>query len=279
MTERIHVTVSGHRIAYEPSPKVVTFLRRLAEMVTDGSVSENEFVGLAYSKENPILDHAMFPTRGAVTKDVLADPAYAVLTDLLFRKRLAISGEDVSKIAARYTMTVSEAAAELGIHESAVRQAIAAKRLPSWISDGKHYIDPRSLKDFETGTRGPKRGTTIERSVSDSIDVSDSVDATLAVVMGHGDGSSMKVRSRESMTDLEPIAGNLLRARLKHWEKVVVKTTAQRGKLRRAFVLTRGPDENELVHGRYSIRGRFRVSEKANANAAADKLWDETEIS
>src|SRR5262245_32600640 len=112
MAKRTHTTVSGHHIEYDSTPRVEAFLRRLEDAIDDAKVSENELIGLAYGHENPILDHTMFPSRGAVTKEVLADPAYAVMADLLFRKRLAEEGTDIEKLAARYSMTVSEAAKE-----------------------------------------------------------------------------------------------------------------------------------------------------------------------
>ncbi|MBX3216932.1 MAG: hypothetical protein KF850_33175 [Labilithrix sp.] len=155
-TTKDYRTVSGHTITFEAGPKVAAFLRRIEAAVDDPKVSERELTGLAFSAENPILDHSLFPGRGGVTPKVLADPAYHVMTDLLFRKQLAEQGDGVEKIAARYSMTVAEAAAELGIHASAVRQAIAARRLASWVKDGQHYLDPRAVRALEVGTRGPK---------------------------------------------------------------------------------------------------------------------------
>jgi hypothetical protein len=149
MSKRIHRTVTGHPIEYEPTPKVAAFLRRIEEAVEDPNVSERELIGLAYSTDNPFLDHTLFPGRGAVTKEVLVDPAYHVLTDLLFRKRVVEQKIDVSKIEARYTMTPAEAAAELGVTESSIA---------SWLRDGRHYLDPRAVRSLEVGTRAPTGG-------------------------------------------------------------------------------------------------------------------------
>lgn len=159
MTKKItHRTVTGHLVEFEAPPKVATFLRRLEDAVAEPKVTERELTGLAYSNENPFLDHTMFPGRGAVTKEVLADPAYRVMTDLLFRKRIVELKIDVSKIEARYSMTPGEAAAELGVTEGAIRQAIAARRIASWYRDGRHYLDPRSLSSLElTAAAGKKR--------------------------------------------------------------------------------------------------------------------------
>lgn len=159
MTTKTYVTVSNHSIEYQPTPKVAAFLRRLEEAVSDPKVSERDMTGLAYSLENPILDHTMFPGRGAVTPAVLEDPAYHVMTDLLFRKHVVENDVDVAKIAAKYTMSPTAAAAELGITDSAVRQMIAARRIPAWRKDGKYFIDPRTLKTLDLRPRGPKAGS------------------------------------------------------------------------------------------------------------------------
>ena len=89
-----HQTVSGHAIEYEDTPEVAAFLRRLRELVDDPKAGVHEVIGLAYSRENPILDQTIFPERGAVTKEVLASPAYTVVADLVFRKEAAVHGYD-----------------------------------------------------------------------------------------------------------------------------------------------------------------------------------------
>jgi hypothetical protein len=159
MTMATHVALSGHVIDYpEPAPKVARFLARVRELVDDPKASEDDVVALVYSRENPILDHTVFPTRGAVTRDVLENPVYRVMTDLLFRKSVAERGLDVERIAREFTVPVSDAAARLDIHESAVRQAIAAQRLASWVKEGRHYLRPRDVEAFQVSARGPRAG-------------------------------------------------------------------------------------------------------------------------
>ena len=158
MSKRTHRTVNGHQIEYEATPKVAAFLRRIEAAIDDPAISEQSLIGLAYSTENPMMDHSMFPGRGAVTKETLADPAYRVMADLLFRKRVTERGIDLAKVEARYTMTPAEAAAELGVHESAIRQAISSLRLASWKRDGKHFLDPHAVRALQlTANAGTKR--------------------------------------------------------------------------------------------------------------------------
>lgn len=159
--KRSYTTVMGHEIRLDVAPKVAAFLGRMELLAGDRATTEQTMIGVAYSTENPMLDQSPFPGRGGITKEVLADPAYRVMTDLLFRKRIAERKIDIEKIAARYTMTIAEAAAERGVHESAIRQAIASVRLASWYRDGRHYLDPRAVRALEVGTRaptGPRRG-------------------------------------------------------------------------------------------------------------------------
>jgi excisionase family DNA binding protein len=261
MTTRLHTTVNGHRIEYTPSPKVAAFLDRLADLADDPNVSEQEMIGLAFSRENPILDHTIFPTRGAVTKATLDDPAYAVQADLLFRKRLQVDGMSEEKVAARYTMTVAEAAAELGVHESAIRQAIGAKRLASWVKDGKHFLDPKAVRALELGTRGPRAAL---------------VGGPLEIVMGHTADARLKVKAFEPIAPLGRVEGNVVRGRLKTWKRVVVMTVSESGK--RAFVLDPGTEDNEITFGPFSVRGRFVVKEKANSAKAAEQVWAAYEV-
>jgi hypothetical protein len=86
---REYLAVTGRRLELSARAEVAAFLDRLAAMSKDDAASSRDMVTVGYSKENPFLDRTIFATRGAVTKQVLEDPAYAVMTDLIFRKELA----------------------------------------------------------------------------------------------------------------------------------------------------------------------------------------------
>lgn len=273
--KKLYITTSEHRIHYEPTPKVLAFFLKLGAMVDNDKISEQEMIGLAFSSENPILDHTLFVGRGAVTKEVLEDPAYAVLTDILFRKKVSLGLVDVAKLAAMHSMTVAEAAAELGVHESAIRQAISARRIGSWLKDGRHYLDPRVVKTLEIG-RGPRAGSPkpdIEVAHADgSREIIQVKSHPLEIVMGHAKDASMRVKAQDQLIELGRIAGNVKHYRLMSWKRVVVMTTGEGGS-KRAFVLERDARENELVFGPFSVRGRFVVKEKANSPKTADMFW------
>lgn len=266
MTKRIHTTLSGHHIEYDPSPEVAAFLSRLEDMIADPKISEQEMIGVAYSRENPIMDPTLHPTRAVVTKEVFANPAYQVIGDLLFRKRVAQERVDVAKLAAKYTMTIAEAAEDVGVHQSSIRQAIEARRLASWVKNGKHYLEPRSLASFKLsladgGKRGPKaKGSGHE----------------LDIVLGHAPGQSLRVRAATGVDTVERVEGNIVRGRVAKWERVVVLTT--RGQNKRAFVIEPADEDGDITHGPFHVRGRFRVVERANASKKAGELYDASDV-
>ncbi len=267
MSTRTHTTVTGHHIEYTATPRVSAFLARLEKLVADPNVTEQNMIGLAYSHENPLLDCSIHPTRGMVTKAVLDDPAYAVMSDLLFRKRIAQDNVSIEKVAARFSMTIPEAAAELGIHESAVRQAIAAKRLASWIKESRHYVDPRSLKTLEVGTRGPTKKA---RAASEEA----APESPLEICMGSETGASLNVKAPNPI-EIVSQSGRTHQGSVSRWRRVVVRTT-EAGGSKRAFVIVPGAEENEIKHGTFHVRGRFDIVEKSNNPKKADELWKTT---
>ncbi len=102
----------------------IRFLKRLMAMAP--ASTHDQMIGLAYGTQNPIMDVNAIPGRGAVTAEILGTPAYRAMTDVLFRKQLAESGTSVEELASQFTMTPAEVAARLGVHVSAIRQAIDA---------------------------------------------------------------------------------------------------------------------------------------------------------
>lgn len=163
MLKQVYETVSGQRIVFRATtPTLEKFIQRLVAMVDDPDVSEAEMLALVYSaKENPVLAQDVFPERGAVTKKVLKDPVYAVMTDLLFRKGVSSGAIDVDRYAAQYTLTVTQAAERIGAHDSAIRQAIQGRRLSAWVHNGLYYLAPAKLDAFaasSTRLKKPRNG-------------------------------------------------------------------------------------------------------------------------
>lgn len=153
-----YTTLAGEVLEY-PHPKAETarFLARVHDATNNPAVSESSLLTLIYSKENPILDQTIFPARGAVTAAVFRNPVYHVMLDLLDHKRVQTGTLNLEREHDRYTMTVPEAAAELGITESSVRVAIKSKRLAAIKPAGSYRLDPTSVAEYEVSSRGPKR--------------------------------------------------------------------------------------------------------------------------
>lgn len=149
----VHQTVSGHLITFVPTPEVEIFLNKLKVLAKDSNKTEKDLILFTYSPDNPILDPNLVSGRGYVTKETLKNPAYYIMVDLLYRKAVDEQGIDLDLISDGFTITISEAAKELGVHVSAIRQAILAHRLPSWKKNHKHYLNRRSLSAFKLTLR------------------------------------------------------------------------------------------------------------------------------
>jgi hypothetical protein len=157
-----HDTLSGHTITYDADPKLARFMKRVAEASADPNVSEDQLMSLIYGLENPLLGAPMLGLPlGTLTPAAVSSPAYRVMGDLLFRKRVEKRGWDVAKMAAKYTLTIAEASARSGVSEDGLRKAAREGRVPSWVKDGQTFLEPRSLDvlvaERGLGRRGPTR--------------------------------------------------------------------------------------------------------------------------
>ena len=251
-----HECVNGERVEYPaPAPAVARFLERVRRAADDPAVTEDGLIALIYGRENPLLDHTMMPGRSMVTPAVFANPLYRVLVDLLDRKRVQSGALDLAKARARYTLSVTDAAAQLGINATAVRKAISAGRLPAWKADGQYWLDPASGASFEVERRGPA--------------------PRLEVRMGSAAGESLRVKFAGALEDQAHPLANTTTGVLTHWKRVAVMTTATRGgeKSARLFVLEPGGPESEVALGCFHVRGRFTIAEKINNPQKAAEAW------
>jgi excisionase family DNA binding protein len=281
-----HITVSGHEITYEPNEEVAAFIDRVVALAAKKTTKEADLVALVYSRENPILDKTLFPERGAVTKAVLDHPVYGVLMDLLARKRLEQDKVDVASLGEEYTLSPSDAAKVLGVNESAIRQAIDARRLPSWKRDGRHWLKRDHVLAFQLGTRGPKKTAEPERG------------SNLTMRFGHAKGLRMRVFTgmpvfsvdqTEQALDEKPqidtrrdgdtnvVYGELVEP----WTTFHVLVAVERAgkKTHRYFLLRPSHAQNELsfVDGLFYVKGRFRIAEEVTNDRAALEHWKQRE--
>lgn len=260
----LHTTVTGHEIRHQPGPALRAFLARLVAMVDDAAATEADMIALGYSRQNPLLAAPpgdLAGDRGFVTKDVLADPSYRVMTDLLTRKRFAEQGVDVEQLAGEYTITVPEAARILKVSESAVRQAIAAGRLRSWVKGGQHWLHLRNVDAFERAQH-PEAPSPAAAPA-----------APLRVHVGAKAGASMKLRHPGELARTAKAGRNEVTGELPVWSRVAVLTTD--GERARLFVLEPAPGADEqLAHEGFFVRGPFRVAEKVNKTREARAAWE-----
>jgi excisionase family DNA binding protein len=258
---RIHVSLAGHEIKYDdPDPKLGRFLQKAFDLASDPKVKSDTLIALIYGSENPILDHTVFPERGAVTREVLENPVYHVLSDLLARKQAAAAGVTPDKMSKHYTLTVPEAAEQLGVSEDTINRGIRARRVPSWVKGGQRYLDPRTLAAVAIGLGA--RGKAPEGFMR------------LKVRVGASETGSLRVKHAggELPTKAQAIP-YAIETTLPRSQHVAVLTAGADGTLR-MFVLE--PAEAKKRHGfdDFWFEGNFEIAKKINGAAAARKAWE-----
>jgi hypothetical protein len=256
---QVHETISGQRIEYDdPDPAVARLLKTARLIVEDPNRTSDELVALVYGRANPILDQTMFPERGAVTAEVLKNPVYHVLTDLLARKEAQRAGTNFDRVAAKYTLTTSAASEALGISDDAVRRAIRNRRLPAWVKDGVYYVNPDHLSLLgEVGRRG----------------TAPVQDEPLSVCAGFDAKQNMlQVKFRGGQWPTGGAIPNSVAGDIKRWRRCAV-VTGGHDKLR-CFLIEPGPEAEEIEFHGFYVRGKFSIVEKINSSAAARKAWE-----
>lgn len=254
-----HTTLAGEELTYpRPGPELEAFLARVRAAAEDPKVSEDGLIELIYGSENPLLDHTIFEGRGAVTLEVFENPVYHVMLDLLDQKRVQAGSLDLDRAAQRYTLTVSEAAEQLGISTSAVRQAIASKRLAAWKPGGEYLLDPHSVATYRDHVkrRGPRPAP------------------ALRIRMGNKPGASFRVKApgleRGEETKLEG-GGKLIEARVERFTRAAIAFSGK--SVNRMFVLEPAAEANSFEFEGFEVSGRYRVVEKVNDPEEASKRF------
>lgn len=265
MTTHNYTTIEGQELEYQADAELQGLIDRLRGMLADPAATSDDMILAIYSPANPIMNKTVIPGRGAVTAEVLANPAYRVMTDLLFRK--GCSDEDVAELAARHTMTPAEFAQRLGVHVSAVRQAIEADRLGAWRKGGRWFIDPQSLTTFgkEKGWRGPAPAREAGEAPRASTVPLEAHAGTIGDLTLHVRHAGVEAHAKG------PRGQKVAELMIGPWRRVGVLT--RRGDAARFFVLEPADDEDEIRLGELFVRGRFQVVEKVNATKKAEEAW------
>jgi excisionase family DNA binding protein len=143
-----HTTIHGEVVEYDASHAEQAYLAEARALAEDPNVELDTLIEFIWSKDNPTLDSTLVPGRGMVTKAVIERPIYRVYNDLFLAKRIQCGLLDVQKTTAKYTLTVAEAAEQVGVVESSIRTACKAGRILA-IKDGDSWrIDPDSLSRY-----------------------------------------------------------------------------------------------------------------------------------
>ena len=151
---------TGETLTYpDPPPEVAAFLARVRSAATDPTVTVDGLIELIFGVGNPLLDTTILPGRAMVTQKAFDNPVYHILTDLLFRKELAVRNMPPEVVAATHTVSVKDAARQLGITESSVRAAITARKLAGWMRNGQWYLRSESIASYKVSNRGRKKRT------------------------------------------------------------------------------------------------------------------------
>lgn len=256
-----HTTLDGHELVYdEPGGDLAAFLDRVVAYANDPQTSDDKLIELIYGVENPILDKTIFPGRGAVTREAFNNPVYHVMLDWLCRKQQALGKLDVDAAIAAATMTVAEAAAELGMTTSAVRQAIRARKLAA-VKVGRGYmLAPHDVATYakHSQRRGPAGGPMLEARI------------------GNVEGKSCRLKAVGSeRVSREGSKSDVVVQVFRRAAVAISEKRANGEKTNRMFVLEPGEAVNEYRRGPFWIRGRFKIVEKINnAKAAAEAFRD-----
>lgn len=260
-----YTTIAGEVLEYETlSPEVARFLARVFDAANDPRVTEAAMIDLVYGRENPILRQDILPNHGVVTKEVFADPVYHVMTDLLGRKRVQMGTLDPERALDEYTVTISEAAKRLGVHVSAVRQAVHAHRIDAVKRGGVWLIKPSSVESYKVARRGP--GASAAASLKDAW-------PSLVASVGNVPGRSFRFRIHGGQLRETSREGKRIEGEVDAFDRVAIIAVDKAKDTIRYFELEPDEEDNDLGFGPFWVRGRFRVVRKENNPKRATEAW------
>lgn len=261
-----YTAINGEVIEYPtPDAETAAFLSRVIAAVNDPTVSEGELVELVYGKENPILDQTIFPGRGAVTREVFANPLYHVMSDLICQKQVLEGRFDRVKAEKRYTLTVNQAAERIGVTPDAVRKAIRSRKLPAWRREGSWMLDPYDVDTYRDHVvpRKPRSGGALASRDSGS------AGPALRVKAGSEPGRSLRVKAVDSRKVSKQ--GTIAEIEVDSFQRVAIATAST--KTLHVFVLEPDDVEERIEWGPLSVEGRFRIVEHITDSRKAAEAW------
>lgn len=254
-----YTLLSGETVEFTaPTGTLGAFVKRVLAAAKDPAVTERELTDLVHGPDNPMLDPGVVPGRMVATAEVYRDPLFHVLLDCVARKRLP-PGTGVVPARARYTMTVPDAAKQLGISESAIRQAIYASRLRARKDGGTYYLDPASVAGYRVSRRGPRRREGGHKGAPGGI---------LEARIGSAPDASFRVKHTREEFELEEKHGAEWVGTIPGgWHRIGVLGTS---KDRSRFWEIEPADGESVLHFEgFYLRGGFRIVETVSSTPKA----------
>jgi hypothetical protein len=248
-------TISGETIEYTSASAVIaSFIERVRAAAHDPGMTVIQLEALVYGLENPLLSTTVIPGRAVVTASTYADPAFHVMLDLIGRKRVATGHLDLNAARARHTLTVRHTARQLGVSESAVRQAIQVGRLSAWKDAGTYYLDPVVVGAFRVSRRGPKQTS----------------GEPLSVRCGSSGSVRFSVNMPHELTAATRGKG-VTTGHALDWRRIAI--IASSGSSARMFIIEPADRDDAIEFNEFYVRGRFKIVHKENnAKAARDSF-------
>lgn len=259
-----HETINGIVIEYDPDAEVQAFLDHVRELAAGSGTTANDLVLLIYSNANPLLGPYPFGDRGAVTRETLANPAYHVLTDILYRQEMAERGVAAETLAATYTLTLAEGAELAGVSKVALRKAALESRVPTWVKGGQYFFRPSDVERF-AGAGDGRRKQPAEGQGS----------GPLEVTLGSKPGVSFRLLGDRAPGDLEKVTGNVRQGTVPGgWSRLCAAFSKDSNGEKRLFAyeLVPGDTEEAIDVDGFGIRGKFRVERKVSDRKATELL-------
>lgn len=254
------------------------FLAKAIRWTYEPDVTVGELYNLIYGAQNPIL------VDGVVTRDATEDPAWGLLMEAIDRKRAAVGHLDVEAARARFTLPVSEAALQLGITPSAVRQLIERARLVARKEGSSYLLDPSSVAAYRGVRRGPSPAAPLlERQPAAApspapVVRSPASPERVSVRIGHDAKSGAHVRIKGARI-ADPKADNGFGSRIltgelaPGWTRLYV--LAYRKKSARFFVFEPAPGETgECRFDGLFLVGPLREVERDNTSTRARQRFE-----
>lgn len=254
-----YTLISGETVEFTtPTGELGVFLKRVLAAVENPGMAERELSDLVHGPDNPMLALGVVPGRTVATADVYRDPVFHVMLDCIARKRLP-PGTGALSARAPYTMTVPDAAKQLGISESAVRQAIYANRLSALKDGGTYYLDSQSVASYRVSRRGPRRREPEQKSPPGSL---------LEARIGSAPDASFRVKhTGEEFESEKKYGAEWIGTIPAGWSRLGILGTS---KERSRFWEIEPAEGESLLHFEgFYLRGGFRIVETVSSTPKA----------